>query len=75
MWELSFDWKECRSNSFTAQKINYIHNNPCSGKWMLAKNPIDYKHSSALYYETGIKGVVEVKRYMEMEDVAFITNE
>jgi REP element-mobilizing transposase RayT len=75
VWELSFDWKECRSNSFTAQKINYIHNNPCSGKWMLAKIPIEYKHSSAMYYETGKQEDVIIKKYTNMEDVAFITNE
>ncbi len=74
VWELSFDWKECRSNSFTSQKIDYIHKNPCSGKWMLAKTWLEYKHSSAMYYETGKQGGVNVKRYMEMEDVAFITN-
>ena len=35
------------------QKLNYIHNNPCKGKWMLAASPIDYKFSSAGFYETG----------------------
>jgi hypothetical protein len=36
------------------QKLNYIHNNPCQGKWMLASNPLEYKFSSAKFYETGI---------------------
>ncbi len=36
------------------QKLNYIHNNPVQGKWMLADSPIDYKYSSAKFYETGI---------------------
>ena len=35
------------------QKLTYIHNNPCQGNWMLAPSPIDYKYSSALFYETG----------------------
>ena len=35
------------------QKLDYIHNNPCQGKWMLAKSPIHYKYSSANFYETG----------------------
>ena len=48
--------------------------NPFSGKWMLAKTWLEYKHSSAMYYETGKQGGVNVKCYMEMEDVAFITN-
>lgn len=36
------------------QKLDYIHNNPCQGKWMLAKSPMEYKYSSANYYETGV---------------------
>jgi putative transposase len=36
------------------QKLDYIHNNPCQGKWMLAESPIHYKYSSAIFYETGI---------------------
>jgi hypothetical protein len=71
--ELSFDWKECRGNNFTSQKIEYVHKNPCSGKLMLAINPSEYKHSSAKYYETGEQGDVLIKKYTEMEDVAFIS--
>jgi predicted transcriptional regulator len=41
---------------------------------MLAINPSEYKHSSAKYYETGEKGDVLIKKYTEMEDVAFISN-
>ncbi len=33
VWELSFDWKDCRSNEFVWQKLDYMHNNPCTGKW------------------------------------------
>ena len=34
VFEPSFDWKECISDEFTETKLNYIHNNPCSGKWL-----------------------------------------
>ncbi len=34
------------------QKIEYIHNNPLQEKWNLAKEPADYKWSSAKFYET-----------------------
>ncbi|MEP6556611.1 MAG: hypothetical protein ABJB11_23855 [Ferruginibacter sp.] len=50
VWELSFDWKDCRSNEFLLQKLDYVHNNPCSGKWQLATNSIEYIHSSAKFY-------------------------
>ena len=32
------------------QKINYIHNNPVSGKWQLAATADAYRFSSANYY-------------------------
>lgn len=35
------------------QKLRYIHRNPIAGKWMLSKNEISYRYSSALFYETG----------------------
>jgi REP element-mobilizing transposase RayT len=31
VFEPSFDWKECRQQSFILQKLNYIHENPCRG--------------------------------------------
>lgn len=36
------------------QKMDYIHNNPCKGKWMLSSSPIDYRYSSAKFYESGV---------------------
>ena len=41
------------SRKIALQKLNYIHNNPLKGKWNLAKNPWDYKYSSAEFYRTG----------------------
>jgi REP element-mobilizing transposase RayT len=32
------------------QKIDYIHNNPCTDKWLLAKYPEHYRFSSASFY-------------------------
>ena len=71
VWETSFDWKDCRSNTFIWQKLNYIHSNPCTGKWQLAANPIEYLHSSAKFYLTGVQGIYPVTNFMEMEDVNF----
>jgi REP element-mobilizing transposase RayT len=68
----SFDWKECISDEFTETKLNYIHNNPCTGKWNLVKSPIDYVHSSTKYYETGHRGVYEIFNYKDLADVLFI---
>ena len=49
----SFDAKAIFSEKFLLQKINYIHHNPVSGKWMLAKDFVAYEHSSASFYEDG----------------------
>jgi REP element-mobilizing transposase RayT len=69
LFEPSFDWKECRSNKFINQKLNYIHNNPCSGKWNLADSPVNYVHSSAKFYLTGEHGVYEVLHLGKLEDI------
>ena len=74
VWELSFDWKDCRSNEFIKQKLDYIHNNPCSKKWNLCREPIEYLHSSAKFYLTGEQGVYEISNVWEMEDVIFVRN-
>jgi REP element-mobilizing transposase RayT len=39
------------SRKVAFQKLKYIHNNPLSERWQLAKHPCDYKYSSAKYYE------------------------
>ena len=69
VFESSFDWKECRSSRFINQKLNYIHDNPCRGKWNLAESPVDYIHSSAKFYFTGTQGVYEVCDAGMLEDI------
>jgi DNA phosphorothioation-dependent restriction protein DptG len=56
VWDDSFDWKDCRSDDFIKQKLDYMHNNPCKGKWNLADSPEEYLHSSACFYATGVQG-------------------
>ena len=65
----SFDIKECLTQKFIQQKLNYIHNNPCSGKWMLADCPENYLHSSAGFYLTGEQGIFPVKHIQELMDI------
>jgi hypothetical protein len=65
IWEESFDVKECRTEKFILQKLNYIHNNPCAGKWKLADSIIHYIHSSASFYIYGKMGGYPVKDYRE----------
>ncbi len=55
VFEDSFDAKECYSEEFIFQKLQYMHHNPVSKKWNLVREVTDYEHSSAAFYETGVK--------------------
>jgi len=69
VFEPSFDWKECLTDDFIEQKLNYIYENPCKGEWNLVQNVWEYKHSSAKFYFTGAQGLYQVTSYMELKDV------
>lgn len=69
VWELSFDWKDCRSTDFANQKLAYMHNNPCTGKWNLSASPFDYIHSSMKFYTTGECGF-PVTHIGAMQDIS-----
>ena len=45
--------------SLFEEKLNYIHNNPCTDRWRLAENPEDYAYSSASNYIKGT-GIYDV---------------
>lgn len=66
VWKDSFDVKHCRTEKFLLQKLNYIHNNPCAGKWKLADSTICYPHSSALFYLSGKTACYPIKDYREL---------
>jgi hypothetical protein len=67
VFETSFDWKECRTEKFIQQKLDYIHFNPCKAK--LVDTPEQYEHSSAKYYYTGEQGIYPVVNFMELRDI------
>jgi hypothetical protein len=69
LWEDSFDWKECTGHAFIEQKLNYMHQNPCTGKYNLVRNAEDYMHSSARYYLTSEHGIYPVTDFMQLEDI------
>ena len=45
---------EIYSRRVAEQKLIYIHFNPVNGKWILAKDDLDYYYSSARFYENGV---------------------
>jgi hypothetical protein len=69
VFEQSFDWKECSSDRFIDQKLDYMHDNPCRGVWRLAASPVDYLHSSAKFYLTGDQGIYPVINSGELKDI------
>ncbi len=69
VFEPSFDWKECSSEKFIIQKLEYMHNNPCQHSWKLVTNPWEYMHSSAQFYLLGRPGVYPVTNYMDLDDI------
>jgi len=69
VWEDSFDWKECRTHKFMKQKLDYMHDNPCRGKWNLVTDVTEYVHSSAKFYLCNEQGVYQVMNYLELDDI------
>ena len=65
-WKAAFDIKQCRTEKFVLQKLNYLHNNPVSGKWKLVGSALEYTHSSAPFYHNGRQQLFEVKDYREL---------
>lgn len=71
VFESSFDAKECYSIKFIDQKIEYMHNNPVSGKWQLANDFTEYEHSSASYYERSVKRYEKLVNVYDVVDGRF----
>ena len=63
VFRLSFDAKEVLGEADILQVLEYIHYNPVSKKWNLAKDFTDYAYSSANYYEQGEHGHLNVWDY------------
>lgn len=53
------------SRKVIEQKLDYIHNNPVQGKWMLSNDPLGYEYSSVRFYEEGNHQFTFLSHYME----------
>jgi len=74
VFEPSFDCKEMQSEKFVNQKLDYLHQNPCRYKTILAATPADYLHSSAAQY-TGCKNVAyEITTYGALQEIDLTKN-
>ena len=63
---MSFDARKCFDEKRVEQKLGYVHHNPFQGKWNLGEGYVDYQHSSAQFYTTGVHGVYEVTHCKEI---------
>ena len=54
IWKRDSLGVEFYSCEVAKQKLNYIHFNPVTGKWKLAKDGLNYYFSSAKFYETAV---------------------
>ena len=54
IWQRDSLGVEIYNREVAQQKLDYIHFNPVTGKWKLAKDDLDYHFSSAKFYETGV---------------------
>jgi len=52
IWQRNSLSKELWGEEILIQKLDYIHNNPCQGKWQLCDVAEKYNYSSAMYYFT-----------------------
>jgi len=75
LWQGTFDVKECRTEAFILQKLNYMHLNPCNERWRLAQRPSDYQHSSAAFYQIGKLGNVPTRDYQDFLALLLETEE
>ncbi len=63
VFRLSFDAKQVKGDKEINSVLDYMHNNPVSGKWNLAEEFTSYPYSSARFYELDEKGIVEITDY------------
>ncbi|EMR02997.1 transposase [Cesiribacter andamanensis] len=64
-WQRNSLSKVLSSRYMVEQKLNYIHNNPVQGKWLLADSPLGYTYSSVRFYEEGDKTYDFLTHYLE----------
>ena len=58
-------WKDIQAKNifsldFLTEKLEYLHNNPVSGKWNLASDRAQYSLSSAKYYDLGKEPLIDI---------------
>lgn len=66
VWEDGYDARDIFSHDFLAQKMEYIHYNPCRPHWNLAGTPEEYPWSSARFYVLDKPAVIPVDDVREL---------
>ena len=61
-WQNTHSPKQIESFPFFRQKLEYIHNNPCSQHWKLCELPEQYPYSSAGDYLLNKHGILHIEK-------------
>ncbi|WP_199119682.1 transposase [Pedobacter sp. ASV28] len=64
-WQRGYVVKECWSEWFLEEKLEYIHYNPLQSHWNLSDLPENYYWSSASFYENGKSPFEFITHYKE----------
>jgi len=62
IWQNTHSPKQIESFPFFRQKLEYIHNNPCTEHWQLCELPEQYPYSSASDYLLDKPGILDIER-------------
>ena len=54
------------NKEMAAQKLDYMHLNPIQPHWLLCSNPVDYRFSSARFYEQNLDEFVILTHFGEV---------
>lgn len=65
VFRLSFDAKVVDISGID-RVLDYVHQNPVSGKWTLSEDFVDYPYSSVAFYEKGEKSFYQIEYYRLM---------
>tara|TARA_Y100001972_G_scaffold127530_1_gene184619 strand:+ start:2537 stop:3109 length:573 start_codon:yes stop_codon:yes gene_type:complete len=72
IWKKEPKLIELRSKLHIKEALKYVHENPAFDRWDMVKSCIDFKWSSARFYESGIDPFGFLSHYQESQHVSGI---
>ena len=69
VFRLSSDFRLIEGEDSVVNVLNYIHHNPVQGKWNLVDDFVDYRYSSATFYELERLSEFEITHFRDIQIV------